>query len=371
MSRGVNRRPNGKWIARFRGPDRRERSKTFDTKRDADAWRSEQIANMRTGNWVDPSKSRETFAASAVVWIENKRASNLRPSTFEAYAEILESRVAPKWENYPLEAISVQEINSWTRELVQEGLSPSRINKCLLVVRQVLQVAVSNRLLGYNVMVDNINIVKPRGRRPEPRAFTSEEVFRLSAETPVEYQLLTEFLCFTGLRMSEVVALKVGDLDLKNGMVNVSRSTVHVRGTYYDGPPKSGKPRQVPLIATLVEKLRAHVSDRNTSDWLFPSKSGSQLTGDEYRRVFRHATVSIGQPDMTPHSCRDTFASLAVSAGVPITTIAQSLGHADPSITLRVYSTFYSADFGKLKTLMDAEARKGAQLAKSDKVPSP
>lgn len=67
---------------------------------------------------------------------------------------------------------------------------------------------------------------------------------------------------------------------------------------------------------------------------------------------------------MTPHSCRDTFASLAVSAGVPITTIAQSLGHADASITLRVYSSFYESDFDKLRKLLGDEVIRGEKSFK-------
>lgn len=286
MSGGINRRPNGKWIARFRGPDRRERSKTFSTKRDAIAWRGEQIASMRSGNWVDPVGLKDNFGKCAMTWLENKRAANLRPSSFDSYLEIHTNRVGPKWDNYPIGLITVEEINAWTRQLVAEGLSPSRINKCLLVVRQVLDVAVSSRLIGFNVMENGL-VVKPRGRRPEPKAFSSTEVFQLVDEMPEEYKLLTEFLCFTGLRMSEVVALKVGDLNMSNKTVNVARSTVHVRGEYFDGPPKSGRARTVPLIDSLVKKIQAHIEGRKPRDWLFPGKTGSQLLAEDYRTVFR------------------------------------------------------------------------------------
>lgn len=357
MAGGVTRRPNGKWIARFRGPDRRERSKTFDTKRDALAWRGEQIASMRTGNWIDPTGASNSFSKCARVWVENKRATNLRPSTFQSYLEILNNRVAPKWGNYSLALISVDEINTWTRSLVEEGLSPSRINKCLLVVRQVLDVAVSSRLIGYNVM-ESGQIIKPKGRRPKPAAFTLDEVFLLVNEMPDEYKLLTEFLCFTGLRMSEVVALQVGDVDIEKATVKVERSTVSVRGEYYDGPPKSGKSRTVPLITSLAIKIREHIASKKKKDWLFSGKTGKQLLAEDYRTVYRRRVARIGRPELTPHSCRDTFASLSVSAGVPVTSIAQSLGHADPSITLRVYSSFYDSDFDKLRKLLDAEVSK-------------
>lgn len=315
------------------------------------------MASLGSGNWIDPSKGRNTFSTCARVWVENKRATNLRPSTFQSYLEILNNRVAPKWDNYALELISVEEVNTWTRSLVEEGLSPSRINKCLLVVRQVLDVAVSSRFIGYNVM-ENGQIIKPKGRRPQPAAFTADEVFRLVDEMPDDYKLLTEFLCFTGLRMSEVVALRVGDVDAAKAVVKVERSTVYVRGEYYDGPPKSGKSRLVPLIPSLLVKVEKHIESKKKKDWLFPGKSGGQLLAEDYRTVFRRRAAKIGRPELTPHSCRDTFASLSVSAGVPITSIAQSLGHADPSITLRVYSSFYDSDFDKLRKLLGEEVSK-------------
>jgi len=95
---------------------------------------------------------------------------------------------------------------------------------------------------------------------------------------------------------------------------------------------------------------------------------------EDYRTVFRRRAAKIGRPELTPHSCRDTFASLSVSAGVPITSIAQSLGHADPSITLRVYSSFYDSDFDKLRELLGEEvskAKKGPKGKKRASVTAP
>ena len=98
------------------------------------------------------------------------------------------------------------------------------------------------------------------------------------------------------------------------------------------------------------------------------------LCAEDYRTVFRRRAAKIGRPELTPHSCRDTFASLSVSAGVPITSIAQSLGHADPSITLRVYSSFYDSDFDKLRELLGEEvskAKKGPKGKKRASVTAP
>lgn len=105
-------------------------------------------------------------------------------------------------------------------------------------------------------------------------------------------------------------------------------------------------------------KIREHIASKKKKDWLFSGKTGKQLLAEGYSTVFRRRVVRIGRPELTPHSCRDTFASLSVSAGVPVTSIAQSLGHADPSITLRIYYSFYDSDFDKLRKLLDAEGSK-------------
>lgn len=350
MAGGVTKTANGKWKARYRDAAHVEHAKTFERKRDAEVWRGEQLASVRTGTWIDPHAHRQTFSTFSSIWLANKETKGLKPSSVEMYRE-LHRKVTPKWGSTPVGAITVKAMDEWTRQLVREDLSPTRIHKLQLVVRQVLDVAVSHKAIGRNPIVTK-EIHRPKGRRADPRAFTPEEAKQMIEILPVQYKLLTETLCLTGLRISEVIALKVSDIDFGSKELKISRSTVAVSGTYYDGTPKSGKSRRVPLTDALLEKLRIHTQNKARGDWIFSSTGGAQIVPDTFREHFKEAAQEVGRPDMTPHGCRDTYASWAISANVPVTIVSQSLGHANPSITLTFYAAFFEKDFDRLRSAL-------------------
>ena len=76
--RGQVERRNGRWRARYRGPDRRERSKTFDRKPDAERWLTSQLRASDTGDWADPTLGRLTFGHFAEQWIEQQERGRRR-----------------------------------------------------------------------------------------------------------------------------------------------------------------------------------------------------------------------------------------------------------------------------------------------------
>jgi integrase len=222
------------------------------------------------------------------------------------------------------------------------------VNKCLLVVRQVLDVAVSRGKLPQNVLkVHKIKAIRERKSKPE--AFTPDEVFVLAAHMPEHYSLATIFACYTGVRMSELVALQVGDLDFKNKLAHIERATVMVDNLPVTGLPKSHEVRDVPLIDLLVSRLSQQIKGRKKSDWLFPDPQGGQMVADKFRSAFKTRVKLIGRPGMTPHNCRDTAASLAISLGASVKTVSVFMGHSDASVTLRRYTAFFPKDYDTLR----------------------
>ena len=78
----IERRGNS-WRARYRGPDRRERSKTFRRKSDAERWLTQQRSLMAQGDWTDPALGRITFGEYAEAWLESR--ADLKPKTRHQY----------------------------------------------------------------------------------------------------------------------------------------------------------------------------------------------------------------------------------------------------------------------------------------------
>jgi hypothetical protein len=82
----VARHGQGKWRARYRGPDGRERSKVFANKNDAVRWRTTALADQARGDWIDPRGGRITVRSLAEQWSRTK--VSLAPSTQDDYREL-------------------------------------------------------------------------------------------------------------------------------------------------------------------------------------------------------------------------------------------------------------------------------------------
>lgn len=145
--------------------------------------------------------------------------------------------------------------------------------------------------------------------------------------------LITEWLSLTGLRWSELRALKVGSL------VDVPFPAVRVLSAASDGyaekAPKTVRGRRtVPLVTRAHEIAKVWAEGKRPSDYLATSATGLQLRGTYFRRAVAWTTTS---PDHTIHDLRHYAASTWLRQGVPINQVAAWLGD-DPRTVLRVYA---------------------------------
>lgn len=155
----------------------------------------------------------------------------------------------------------------------------------------------------------------------------------------------------TGARQGELLALRWADVDFDRGTIRIARTLIRANGGLTMSEPKtaSGK-RTIPLGRTTMDALRAHrttqVAERlrlgpvwNDADLVFASQTGapidpSNLLSRHYYPLLRRA----GLPCLTFHALRHTAATLMLGSGTHIRVVAERLGHADPGVTLRVYS---------------------------------
>jgi integrase len=166
-------------------------------------------------------------------------------------------------------------------------------------------------------------------------------------------------LAYTGLRWSELAGLRVGTADLAKLRINVREVAVELNGSrIVYGAPRSGEARSVPVPRSLAEELRPLIEGRPADAFVFAAKRGGPLRNRAARRGwFDAAAKAIDQPDLTPHGLRHTAASLAVSAGANVLTVARMLGHSDPSVTLRIYADLFDSDLDAVGKRLDALRR--------------
>jgi hypothetical protein len=117
-----------RWRARYRGPDGRERSKSFERKTDAQRFLAETDVAKNRGSWVDPRAGRIPFRE----WAAEYHAAriHLRESSRARDEGYLRLHVMPSFENIPIAKIERRAMQAWITELSEKGLAPATIRAC-------------------------------------------------------------------------------------------------------------------------------------------------------------------------------------------------------------------------------------------------
>lgn len=349
----VTKRPDGRWRARYRGPDGRERAKHFDRKVDAERWLTEQRSKLNRGEWLDPGLSRLTLGEWASQWLEGQ--AHLKPSTRDRYKRILEVQILPRWERVRLACITHADVVGWLACLSADGYAPATVRQVHRVLSLMLGLAVRDGRLVRNV-ADGVRL--PRVRRDEPTFLSHAQVDQL-ADACGDYGLLIRTLAYTGLRWGEVTAITVRRLDLLRRRIEVAEAVTDVGGELVFGTPKSHQRRSVPLPRSLVEPLAEHVAGKGPNELVFTSPTGGVLRNHNFRRrVFAPAAALVGLVDLTPHDLRHTAASLAVQAGANVKAVQRMLGHASAAMTLDVYAGLFADDLDAVADRLDEAANR-------------
>jgi integrase/recombinase XerD len=222
--------------------------------------------------------------------------------------------------------LTLEDVRDYQLHLVARGLKATSICQAMSALR-----------FFYAVTLDRpeeaARIPLPRKADPLPAILSREEVARLLASVadPKMRTLLTTIYA-AGLRVSEAVALQVGDIDS-------ARMTIHVRAG------KGQRDRYVMLAPQLLAILRAHWRRTRPRPWLFPGPDPSRpITTRTVRRVCRLAVETAGlDKSVTVHTLRHCFATHLLEQGVDIRVIQGLLGHRQIASTTRYARVALSA----------------------------
>jgi integrase len=186
-------------------------------------------------------------------------------------------------------------------------------------------------------------------KRREMEALSVEECRRFLAVTrETEWFALYALALTTGMRPSEYLALKWGDIDWQRGAASVCRTIQHSKAGWTFDDTKRKRSRRVVKLQEFV--LKALTGLRNPHplaidtgfqvehDLIFRSGTGSPLRQRNVKREFRRLLEVAGIRPIRLYDLRHTAATLAVAAGVSVKVISDQLGHASISFTLERYS---------------------------------
>ena len=172
---------------------------------------------------------------------------------------------------------------------------------------------------------------------------------------------LVRFLAYTGLRVGEALALRVGDVDWARSRVRVARTwTDDGKGGQMIGPPKNGKPRWAAAPASVMDLLRPLTAGQPDDAWLFRAAREGPIWLHNWRtRVWYKALRDAGMEDegVTIHSLRHTYASIAIAAGADVKTLQRQLGHSSATITLDTYAALWPERLEEVASAVETAVR--------------
>ena len=322
-----------RWLARWAEPGGTARSKAFATKDAATAHLAQVDVDVRGGMYV--TRSNITFEEYARTWLS--RQVHQAPNT-TAQAE---SRL--RLHAYPV--IGHLRLGQVTRGQVQDlvagsTLAPSSLAVLYTYIRAVFASAVEDRLVPVSPC-RKIRLPAVPARAEAP--LTSAEVAAIAAGVPARLEAMVWVAAGSGLRPGELRALTVDRVS--GGVLVVDRQLTDATraGRVAWGPLKgNAPPRSVPLAPVTAGWLEGHLGrfPRGPEGLVFTSARGAPLR----RSQLDYAWGCSGGRGRGWHELRHHHASLLIAGGMSPRAVADRLGHADPSETLRTYSHLWPSD---------------------------
>lgn len=336
-----------------------QRVKQFARLAEAQEYAAAMEDDIRRGRYRDPRQELRVLDDVAGEWLASK--VDLKPGTAGRYARELRLYILPKWGGMTLRELRPDMLQEWVGQLMDGGypaaLPDGRDSKPLsarsirnivkVVLKGIFDYAVSNGWIGENP-VDRVTV--PKIVSDDDMVFLSVREVELLADEaekigkPVD-GLLVRWQAYTGCRIGESLALKVGDVDADRRRARIGRTwTDDGHGGSMLGTPKNGKARNIAIPRFLMPQIKAQMDGMGDDDWLFRATRGGNVWTNTWRtRIWNKAVKAAGMEDagVTIHSLRHTYASFAIAQGADVKTLQMQLGHSSPSITLNTYTALW------------------------------
>lgn len=359
-------KPKG-YQVRWRDDKDVQKKRTFSRKADATAHANAVEHTKRTGTYIDLDAGKVTFKEHADKWVANHYHD---ARSRQAVANKLKWYVYPKIGNRQLRSIKPSDISGLLVGATgQRGnrLRESTKSEILRITSAILTGAVDDDLIVKNVARSK-SVARPKVSRHRVEPWTPDRLRDVRAALPERYRILVNLGAGLGLRQGEIFGLAVDDIHDDHVEVNRQVKVYDSNRLAFD-LPKYEKTRTVPLTADLKEEIDAYLerypAHKVTLPWDAPdsgdhyparlivtTRQAGPLNKNYFNTIWRTALTKakidleakckccaqpVGRWHMM-HVLRHTYASALLDAGESIVAIAENLGHADPSFTLRTYT---------------------------------
>ncbi|EGT4249726.1 TPA: site-specific integrase [Clostridioides difficile] len=294
------------------------------------------------------------------IWIKEYKLNEVRLSTIERYYSLYNNHIKDtNIGKIKLKDLKVTNLQMYYNDILKnKNVSPSTIKYVNKILKSALDQAEKERYILSNPC-KYVILPKVEERKEVPVFSLEEQTIFLNSLENNRLKLLYKLALGTGLRMGELLALRWSDIDIKVGLVSVSKTLKRVRKFETTDSIKSfiseGKPktktsfRTVPIPSKLLKDIKEHKKFQleeklkagelyEDNDFMFATKLGNSI---EPRNLVRNYTKSLEKANIEYrkfHALRHTYATRLFENGVQIKIIQVLLGHSSMKITSDTYT---------------------------------
>ena len=337
------------------------------SKKDAKIELAKFVADVQNGMVVEGKALK--FSEFTEIWKRDYGSKELAPSTYKRYIIMLETRILPYFGHLYVNKIKPTDIMLFydqlsrdTQLIRKKGNNGAKTikplsSKTILEHHRLLR-AMLHKAVYWQLIVANPaeRVQPPKARKPKRRSYDDEQTkillenLELLSSEDTKYKVAIILTVFTGVRLGELMGLEWQDVDFKNGIISINRSSQYLAdmGVFTKVPKTESSIREIAIpefIISLLEEYKLWYEEQKSvygelwtdSDRLFVQADGKPMHPSTISKWFVKYVGQIGLPVINFHGLRHTNASLLVAQNIDIAVISARLGHAQISTTLDFY----------------------------------
>ena len=343
------------------------RKTVHGTKKDAEVELAKFVTEVQNALVIDGKSLK--FSEFTEIWKRDYGSKELAPSTYKRYYRMLETRLLPYWGHFYINKIKPTDIMKFydllekdTQLVRKKGNNGAKTKKPLsgktILEHHRLLRAMLHKAVYWQLIVTNPaeRVQPPKARKPKRKSYDDEQTkillenLELLSSEDIKYKVAIILTVFTGVRLGELMGLEWQDVDFKNGIISINRSSQYLTdmGVFTKVPKTESSIREIAIhefIIFLLEEYKLWYEEQKSiygelwtnSDKLFVQADGKPMHPSTISKWFVKYVGQIGLPVINFHGLRHTNASLLVAQNIDIAVVSARLGHAQISTTLDFY----------------------------------
>ena len=337
------------------------------TKKEAEIELAKFVADVQNGMVIEGKSLK--FSEFTEIWKRDYGSKELAPSTYKRYCRMLETRLLPYFGHFyvnkikPTDIMQFYDLLSKDTQLVRKKdndgnktLKPLS-GKTILEHHRLLR-AMLHKAVYWQVIVSNPaeRVQPPKAKKPKRKYYDDDQCKILLEnleqldEEQIKYKTAIILTVFTGVRLGELMGLEWNDIDFRNGIVSINRSSQYLAdtGVFTKVPKTESSIREVAIpdfVISLLEEYKLWYDEQKSlygelwinSNRLFVQADGKPMHPSTISKWFVKFIGQIGLPVINFHGLRHTNATLLIAQNVDVAVVAARLGHAQITTTLNFY----------------------------------